>query len=107
MGYTGDMDLQQAPTPITATDLEKRGRVWLVLSFLACPCHLPLTLGFLAVVLGGTALGALVRDHAVVAGVIVTAVWVAGTGRGLWLVRQAEHTGGGCRVEPTGTRPSP
>lgn len=96
------MEFQTAPQVIEPADLEQRGRVWLVLSFLACPCHLPLTLGILAVVLGGTALGTLVRDHAVVAGVLISAVWVLGTGRGLWLIRQAERNGGAC-PSPTDT----
>lgn len=46
--------------------------------------------------LAGSGLGALRRDHAVVAGVIVTAAWVGGTGYGLRLIRQAERTGGAC-----------
>ena len=98
MGYTEEMDLTTAPQAIETPDLEKRGRLWLIVSFLACPCHLPLTLGILVVVLGGTALGAAVRDHALLAGVIITAVWLAGTGRGLWLIRQAERNGGACPV---------
>jgi mercuric ion transport protein len=60
-------------------------------SFLACPCHLPLTLGLFGGVLGGTALGALLRDHPLLAGSIVASVWVAGTARGLLLVRRAER----------------
>lgn len=100
------MDLTTAPQAIESPELEKRGRLWLIVSFLACPCHLPLSLGILAVVLGGTALGAAVRDHALVAGIIITSVWVAGTGRGLWLIRQAERTGGACPArEPAGERP--
>jgi len=70
---------------------ERRGRRWLLISFLACPCHLPLTLGLLAGVLGGTALGAVLRDHAVLAGTIIAVTWAAGTARGLWLIRQAER----------------
>jgi hypothetical protein len=83
--------------------LERRGRWWLIVSFLACPCHLPLTLGILAVVLGGTALGALIRDHALLAGIVVTSVWLAGTGRGLWLIRQAERNNYTCPVSDTHT----
>jgi hypothetical protein len=71
--------------------LERRGRLWIFGSFALCPCHLPLTLGILATVLGGTALGALLRDHVLVAGLVVTAVWLAGTIRGLQLVRMAER----------------
>ena len=99
------MDFATAPQAIESPDLEKRGRLWLIVSFLACPCHLPLTLGILAVVLGGTALGAAVREHALLAGIIITSVWVAGTGRGLWLIRQAERNGGACPApEATSTR---
>ncbi|MGK2950198.1 MAG: hypothetical protein ACSLFP_16625 [Acidimicrobiales bacterium] len=81
--------------PVTT---ERRGRRWLVLSFLACPCHLPLTLGALAAVLGGTALGAVLRDNVWLAGGIIAAAWAAGTARGLWLIRQAERDGLACRL---------
>lgn len=78
------------PAPDGAA-LERRGRAWLLWSFLACPCHLPLTLGLLGMVLGGTAAGALLRANAWVAGGVIAAVWAAGTARGLWLVRKAER----------------
>ena len=76
---------------MAAPVLERRGRRWLIWSFLACPCHLPLTLGILATVLGGTALGAVLRDHTLLAGVIVTTVWLAGTARGFWLIRRGQR----------------
>lgn len=82
--------------PSAGAALERRGRWWLILSFLACPCHLPITLGILATVLGGTGLGVLLRDHTLVAGLLVAAVWAAGTARGLLLVRRAERTGYAC-----------
>lgn len=81
-----------------ATDLERRGRWWLLASFLACPCHLPITLAVLGTVLGGTAAGVALRQHTVVAGVLIAAVWIAGTGRGLLLVRRAEREGFACPV---------
>ena len=80
------------------TDLERRGRWWLVASFLACPCHLPITLAVLGTVLGGTAAGVALREHTVVAGLLIAAVWVAGTARGLLLVRRAEREGFACRL---------
>ena len=83
--------------------LERRGRLWMLLSFVACPCHLPLTLGALGALLGGTALGALLRDHGLVAGFVISSAWLLGTGRGLWLVRQGERTGYACPV-PTGSK---
>lgn len=80
------------------TDLERRGRWWLLASFLACPCHLPITLAVLGTVLGGTAAGVALREHTVIAGLLIAAVWIAGTGRGLLLVRRAEREGFACRL---------
>jgi hypothetical protein len=92
--------IEAGPTagPDLGIRLERRGRSWLLWSFLFCPCHLPLTLGILAAVLGGTALGAFVRDNALVAGGVLTATWVAGTAYGLRLIRQAQRNGGACSV---------
>ena len=67
-------------------------------SFLACPCHLPITLAVLGTVLGGTAAGVALREHTVIAGLLIAAVWIAGTGRGLLLVRRAEREGFACRL---------
>ena len=95
-----------APTDtigVTPT-LERRGRAWLLWSFLLCPCHLPLTLAALTAVLAGTSLGVTLRDHVWVAGAIITAAWLAGTGSGLRLIRRAEKANGACpvRVTPSG-----
>lgn len=81
--------------------LERRGRAWLLWSFLLCPCHLPLTLAALTAVLAGTSLGVTLRDHVWVAGAIVTAAWVAGTGYGLRLIRRAEKENGACPARAT------
>ncbi len=91
-----------APTP--AVDLERRGRRWLIISFLACPCHLPLTLAAAGAVLGGTALGAALRDHPLAAGLVVGTAWLAGTARGLWLVHRAERDGLACGISGRGGR---
>lgn len=77
-----------------ADDLEASGRRWVLLSFLFCPCHLPLTLTVLATAVGSTAAGAALRDNVVAVGVIVTAIWIAGTWRGLSFVRRADA----CRI---------
>lgn len=100
-GYHGpmspDLDVQLragAPSVITldpeAKALERRGRWWMIVSFLACPCHLPWTLAILGTVLGGTAIGAALREHTILAGVVIASVWALGTARGFWLVRKAE-----------------
>jgi hypothetical protein len=43
----------------------------------------------MALLLGGTAAGALLRAHPYIAAAIVTLLWAAGTWRGLTLVRRA------------------
>lgn len=83
--------------------LERKGRLWIFGSFALCPCHLPVTLAILAGVFGGTAAGALLRDNMVLAGFLITGVWLAGTWRGFRLVRQAQR--GACPV-PAARQPS-
>jgi hypothetical protein len=58
-------------------------------AFVFCPCHLPITLSVMALLLGGTGAGALLRPHPYIAAAIVTLLWAAGTWRGLTLVRRA------------------
>ena len=69
---------------------------WLLWSFLLCPCHLPWTLAIVATVFAGTSVGVVVRDHAVLAGILVTTAWLVGTGYGFRLIRQAQRAGGAC-----------
>lgn len=87
---------------IEAVSLEKRGRSWLLWSFLLCPCHLPWTLAILGGVLASTSLGVFVQDHAWIAGTIVTMAWIAGTGYGFHLIRLAQRNGGACSVRGGG-----
>jgi hypothetical protein len=71
--------------------VERRGRRWVFGSFLLCPCHLPVTLGVLATVTAGTALGAFLSDNMVLAGVVISVAWLAGMARGFLLVRMAQR----------------
>jgi MerE protein len=82
-------------TAFTPAQLENRGMVWVAGSFLLCPCHLPLTLALAATVLAGTAAGALLRTHAIAAGVVITLAWAAGTWRGILLFRAARRCAAG------------
>ena len=82
---------QRAFASARADRLEKRGMAWMIGAFVFCPCHLPITLGILALLFGGTAAGALLRAHPYVAGSVVTLLWAAGTWRGLMLVRSAQR----------------
>ena len=78
--------------------LERRGRAWLLWSFLLCPCHLPLSLAALTAVLAGTSFGVMLRDNLWVAGSLITVAWLVGTGQGFRLIRQAERIGGACPI---------
>jgi len=78
--------------------LERRGRAWLLWSFLLCPCHLPLSLGVLTALLAGTSVGAALRDHTWVAGALITTTWLLGTAYGFRLIRRAQRTGGACPI---------
>ena len=63
--------------------------MWMIGAFVFCPCHLPITLGALALIFGGTMAGALLRAHPYIAATVVTLMWAAGTWRGLRLMRAA------------------
>ena len=83
------MNACEVPNP---RKLENRGMAWMIGAFVFCPCHLPITLSALALILGGTAAGALLRAHPYVAAAVVTTLWIAGTWRGLALVKRARAT---------------
>lgn len=74
---------------VTPEQVENRGMAWVIGAFLICPCHLPITLGLAATLLTGTALGAALRGHPIVAGTVITLAWVAATWRGVHLMRSA------------------
>lgn len=78
---------QVVPAPPT----ERRGRWWIFGSFVLCPCHLPLTLAVVVSLAGGTVIGGLLRDHAVVASLVISLGWLAGTANGFRLVRHAQR----------------
>ena len=82
------MDSCEVPS---AHRLENRGLLWVAGAFVFCPCHLPITLSVLALMLGGTAAGALLRAHPYVAGAVVTLLWAAGTWRGFALIKRAKQ----------------
>lgn len=89
------------PAADTGLALERRGRAWLLWSFLLCPCHLPWTLAILTTVLASTSAGVVLRDHLWIAGTLVTIAWIAGTGYGFRLIRRAERAGGACEIRST------
>lgn len=66
---------------------QRQGILWIVGSFALCPCHLPLTLGLLVTVLGGTAFGAFFIHNLLFAGIGITLLWAAGTWYGFRQLR--------------------
>lgn len=62
---------------------ERLGRRWLIWSFILCPCHLPVTLGVLGVVFGGSAFGALIKSNGLGIGIALTSLYTIGLAIGL------------------------
>lgn len=73
-----------APSPsstdmtVPATnDREKLGRRWLLVSFVFCPCHLPIIMGVLGALFGGSAFGALVGRNTIAVGIVFGTIYAA------------------------------
>ncbi|NNC43789.1 MAG: hypothetical protein HKO03_11190, partial [Acidimicrobiia bacterium] len=70
--------------PATADDRsrerERRGRRWLIWSFVFCPCHLPLSMAVLALIFGGTAFGSLISRNTLGVGIVFGVVYAIGVG---------------------------
>ncbi len=84
--------------------LERRGRRWLVWSFIFCPCHLPVSMGVLAAIFGGSAFGALIDRNTLGVGLVLGAIYAVGVGIGFRHLRAAavgkDCSGGACEVPP-------
>ena len=78
----------ELPNP---AQMENKGMAWMIGAFVFCPCHLPITLSALALMLGGTTAGTLLRAHPYWAATLVTLMWAAGTWRGYSLIRRARR----------------
>ncbi|MDE0805559.1 MAG: hypothetical protein OSA99_19840 [Acidimicrobiales bacterium] len=79
------------PDDPTARLHERRGRRWLVLSYLLCPCHIPITLALIGAVLGGSALGAVLTGNAVRVAVVLTSLYGVVLWRGFRQIRIAKR----------------
>ncbi len=91
-----NVDLLEVPEKLAPLELdsasqarEKKGRRWLIWSFIFCPCHLPLTMGLLALVFGGSAFGALLSRNTLGVGLAFGTVYAIGVGIGLRHIRAA------------------
>jgi len=76
------------------------GGILTVTGFVACPCHLPLTLPIVLGVLGGTGLGTFIGVNTSLIYGIFTAYFVVGIGVGmyLWSRRRRETEGAVCEL---------
>jgi len=84
--------------------LERRGRRWLIWSFIFCPCHLPISMAVLAAIFGGSAFGTLIGRNTLGVGLILGAIYAVGVGIGFRHLRAAaagkDCSGGACEVPP-------
>ena len=93
------------PSDPLAREHEKRGRKWLVVSYLFCPCHLPLVMVLLGAAFGGTALGAALTGNALRVGIVLTMIYALVLWRGFRQIRRAkriEAAGGTLSCTPAG-----
>ncbi len=79
------------PADPTARRLEKRGRWWLTLSYVLCPCHLPITLTLAGLAFGGTALGTTIAGHATWVGIALTLAYALVLWRGFRQLRRSKQ----------------
>ncbi|NNE72813.1 MAG: hypothetical protein HKN26_04050 [Acidimicrobiales bacterium] len=79
---TIDPLVEESTAETTNTDdvraAEKRGRAWLLWSFVVCPCHLPFSMAALGAIFGGTAFGALIRRNALGVGLVFGLAYLIG-----------------------------
>jgi hypothetical protein len=79
----------------------------MVVSFVFCPCHLPVTLMVIGALAGGSAIGAFMQGNVLVVGVLSTSLWLAGTVRGLLLVRSSQRAVRAALALDPGVSPPP
>ena len=101
------------PLDPVAREHERRGRRWLVVSYLFCPCHIPLTLALIGALFGGTAFGAAVATNAIWVGAVLVCAYAVVLWRGFRQIRLANRieaaggsvscTSSGCAVTTTAT----
>ena len=77
------MTITEAPNSVVPSgdiaplDREKLGRRWVFVSFIFCPCHLPMIMAVLGVLFGGSAFGALVGRNTIAVGIVFGAIYLA------------------------------
>jgi hypothetical protein len=88
--------------PIANKSNERKGRKWLFVSFIFCPCHLPVIMAVLGLAFGGTAFGALVGRNTIgvglVFGLIYAVLLVVGFGHLRAATKDMDCTDGECKL---------
>jgi hypothetical protein len=100
--FIGEASLPAHPE---ARRQEKRGRRWLVVSFLLCPCHAPMALALAGALLGGSTFGGAITGNALPVGIVMSALYTLMLWRGFRLIRRAkrvEAAGGSLRCTADG-----
>lgn len=80
------------------------GLILTVTGFLACPCHLPLTVPLLLTLLGGTSLGFFLQENTGVIFAAASAYFLVALGAGLFLLNRSTPRDGSatcCVIDPT------
>ena len=95
--HIAEAPTMETPRAAPGAQTRKRtvaGYAALGLALVACPCHLPLTLGLAAALLGGvagTAAAARITEHLATALALGAALFVGSLAAGFWLL-QGRHT---------------
>jgi mercuric ion transport protein len=93
---------QATPSATAASVSERRGRAWLLWSFIVCPCHLPFTIALLGTVFGGTAFGTVVTSNTLGVGLFFGALYAVGLAIGFRHLRAATRgidcSDGSCEI---------
>ena len=79
------------PADPVARDHEKRGRRWLMFSYLFCPCHIPITLALLGAAFGSTTIGAALTGDTLRVGIALTTIYALVLWRGFRQIRRAKQ----------------
>ncbi|MBW8012179.1 MAG: hypothetical protein FVQ83_13240 [Chloroflexi bacterium] len=67
---------------------EAKGWVAVIVGFIACPCHLPITFPILLSLTAGTAFGAWLTNNTIMFGSILTVIFLVGLGLGFYWINE-------------------
>ncbi len=84
------MDLVTTTAAPDALRQERKGRLWIGLSFIFCPCHLPAVMGVLGIVFGGTAIESFLASRTLAVGIVCGLLYAAGLYKAFHHLRRAK-----------------